>query len=367
MIKFLDLQAVNAQYGDALKEAASRVIDSGWYLGGKEVETFGDKLKNYVGADYVVTVANGLEALRLIVRAYKEMGVFAEGDEIIVQANTFVASVLAITDNHLKPVFVEPSEHTYNLDIDKVEAAITPRTKAIMPVHLCGRVVWSEKLEELARKYNLKIIEDNAQAIGAQWHGRKTGSLGDAAGFSFYPGKNLGALGDSGAVATKDKELARIVHALANYGSDVKYVYEFQGFNSRMSELQAALLSVKIDFVDIENERRRKIANYYCKNIINPKIKLPEQPDEVLEHVYHTFIIRCKERDLFQKYLSDNEIQTIIHYPIPPHKQECYASEFGNLSFPITEMLASEVLSIPMSPVMTENEVRRVVEVINNF
>lgn len=367
MIKFLDLQAVNAQYSDALKEAAARVIDSGWYLGGKEINNFTEKLKNYVKTPYVVPVSNGLEALRLIVRAYKEMGVFEDGDEIIVQGNTFVASVLAITDNGLKPVFVEPYELTFNLDIDKIEDAITPRTKAIMPVHLCGRVVWSEKLEEIAKKHNLKVIEDNAQSIGATYKGRHTGALGDAAGFSFYPGKNLGALGDSGAVTTNDKELARIVHALANYGSDVKYIYEFQGFNSRMNELQAALLSVKIDYIDKENARRREIADYYSKNISNPKIILPEQPEDATEHVYHTYVVRCKERDALQKYLEMQGVQTIIHYPIPPHKQECYKKNFLAISLPITELLASEVLSLPMSPVLTDYEVKEVVEVINKF
>lgn len=367
MIKFLDLQGVNAQYGDKLKQAAARVIDSGWYLGGKEIERFKNKLKNYIGVKYIVPVANGLDALRLIIRAYKEMGVFLDGDEIIVPANTFEATVLAITHNGLIPIFVEPSESTYNLDIEKIEQAITPRTKAIMPVHLYGRVVWNHKLEYIAEKYKLKLIEDNAQAIGAIWNGRHTGSLGDAAGCSFYPGKNLGALGDSGAVGTKDKELARIVHALANYGSDVKYVYEFQGFNSRMSELQAALLAVKIEYIDKENQRRREIADYYCKNIVNPKIVLPEQPSIATEHVYHVYAIRCNDRDNLQNYLTNHEIQTIIHYPIPPHKQECYKHQFGNLSLPITEKLASEILSIPISPVMSDEDVDYVVTTLNRF
>lgn len=366
MIKFLDLQAVNAQYADELKEAAARVIDSGWYLGGNELENFAEKLKTYTGAAHVVTVANGLEALRLIVRAYKEMGVFKDGDQIIVPGNTFIATVLAITDNGLEPIFVEPSEHTYNLDLDKIEAAITPATVAIMPVHLCGRVVWSDGLEDLAKKHNLKIIEDNAQSIGATWHGRHTGTLGDAAGFSFYPGKNLGALGDSGAVTTKDAELARIIYALANYGSDIKYVYEFEGFNSRMNEIQSAFLSVKIDYIDKENAIRRKITDFYCSNIRNPKITLPEQPTDPLEHVYHTFVVRCSERDKLQEYLAKNGVQTIIHYPIPPHKQECY-SRYSNISLPITERLAAEVLSLPISPVMTMADVQTVVDVINKF
>lgn len=366
MIKFLDLQAVNAQYADELKEAAARVIDSGWYLGGSELEKFAGKLKKYTGAAHVVTVANGLEALRLIIRAYKEMGVFKDGDQIIVPGNTFIATVLAITDNGLEPVFVEPSESTYNLDLNKIEAVITPATVAIMPVHLCGRVVWSEGLEKLAEKHGLKIIEDNAQSIGATWHGRHTGTLGNAAGFSFYPGKNLGALGDSGAVTTKDAELARIIYALANYGSDIKYIYEFKGFNSRMSEIQAAFLSVKIDHIDKENIIRRKIADFYCKNIINHKITLPEQPTNALEHVYHTFVVRCQQRDKLQEYLYQNGVQTIIHYPIPPHKQECY-SRYSTISLPITERLAAEVLSLPISPVMTMADVQTVVDIINKF
>lgn len=366
MIKFLDLQAVNGQYADELKQAAVRVIDSGWYLGGVELASFTQKLKEYTGAAHVIPVANGLEALRLIVRAYKEMGVFKDGDQIIVPGNTFIASVLAITDNGLEPIFVEPSEHTYNLDLDKIEAAITPRTVAIMPVHLCGRVVWSNELERLAAKYNLKIIEDNAQSIGAKWHGKHSGTLGDAAGFSFYPGKNLGALGDSGAVTTKDEELARIVHALANYGSDVKYVYEFEGFNSRMSEIQAAFLGVKIDHIDGENAIRRTIANYYCQNIKNPNIILPEQPVDPFEHVYHTFVIRCANRDALQDYLTKRGVQTIIHYPIAPHKQKCY-DRYSIISLPITERLASEVLSLPISPVMTAQQMQTVVEIINKF
>ncbi len=368
MIKFLDLQAVNAQYGEALKEAAARVVDSGWYLQGVENRTFEQKLARFEGvaAENVIAVANGLDALRLIMRAWLEMGIMKEGDEVIVPANTYIASILAITDNRLKPVLIEPSIETYNIDIRRIEAAITPRTRAIMVVHLYGRACWSEELEVLAKKYDLKIIEDNAQAIGARWNGKRTGTLGDAAGFSFYPGKNLGALGDSGAVVAKDAELGRMVRTLANYGSGKKYVFDHQGLNSRMDEVQAAILGVKIDFLDEENERRRKIAEYYCTNIKNSRIILPQLPENREEHIWHLFVVRTADRDELQKYLADNEIQTLIHYPIPPHKQAAYG-EWGAMSFPVTEQIHREVLSMPISPVMSQNDVEKVVEVINRY
>jgi dTDP-4-amino-4,6-dideoxygalactose transaminase len=368
MIKFLDLQAVNAQYGEALKEAAARVIDSGWYLQGGENAAFEDKLARFEGvsAENTVAVANGLDALRLILRAYMEMGVMAEGDEVVVPANTYIASILAVTDNRLTPVLVEPSMETYNIDIQRIEAAITPRTKAIMVVHLYGRACWSEELEELARRYNLKIIEDNAQAIGAMWNGRRTGSLGDAAGFSFYPGKNLGALGDSGAVVARDSELARAVRTLANYGSSQKYVFDYQGLNSRMDEIQAAMLGVKIDFLDAENRRRSEIAEYYCAHIDNPRVTLPQLPAERAEHVWHLFVVRTADRDGLQKYLAEHGVQTLIHYPIPPHKQACYR-QWNHLSLPVTEQIHREVLSLPISPVMPQTDLERVVEIINRF
>ncbi|MDR1730373.1 MAG: DegT/DnrJ/EryC1/StrS family aminotransferase [Prevotellaceae bacterium] len=368
MIKFLDLQKINAQYAGELKQAAVEVIDSGWFLQGEQNKKFESKLARFEGLpeENVVTVANGLDALRLILRAYIETGVMKEGDEVIVPANTYIASVLAITDNRLKPVLVEPSIETYNIDIDQIEKAITSKTKAIMIVHLYGRVAWSEKLEDLVKKYNLKIIEDNAQAIGAVWHGRNTGTLGDAAGFSFYPGKNLGALGDSGAVVCHDAELAKVVRTLANYGSSQKYVFDYSGYNSRMDEIQAAFLSVKIDHVLDENQRRREIADYYCKNVTNPKIILPQQIDNQSEHVYHLFVVRTKERDAFQQYLTNNGIQTLIHYPIPPHKQACY-KEWNNESYPVTEQIHNEVLSLPISPVMTKEEVEKVVKTVNVY
>lgn len=366
MIKFLDLQKVNATYAAELKAAAGKVIDSGWYLQGEQNVQLEKNLKELTGAPNAIAVGNGLDALRLILRAYIEMGVMQEGDEVIVPANTYIATILAITDNCLTPVLVEPSIDTYNIDIDKIEEAITSRTRAIMIVHLYGRVVWSEKLQEMAQKYNLKIIEDNAQAIGAMWRDIRSGNLGDAAGFSFYPGKNLGALGDSGAVTTKDPEVARIVRAVANYGSEKKYVNTYMGLNSRMDEIQAAFLNVKIKHVLQENACRREIANYYCSHIKNSKVILPEQPVDPMEHVYHIFAVRTADRDALQTYLTENGIQTLIHYPLPPHKQICY-KDWNNRSYPITEKIHREVLSLPMSAVLTEDEVKTVVEIINKF
>lgn len=366
MIKFLDLQKINAQYADELKVAAAEVIDNGWYLQGKQNERFENALQELTASPYAVGVANGLDALRLILRAYIEMGVMKEGDEVIAPANTYIASILAITDNRLTPVLVEPSLETYNIDIEEIEAAITPRTRAIMVVHLYGRVVWSEKLEMIAKKYNLKIIEDNAQAIGAEYKGTRTGNLGDAAGFSFYPGKNLGALGDSGAVTTKDPEVARIVRAVANYGSEKKYVNAYMGLNSRMDEIQAAFLNVKIKYLLSENVRRRQIAAYYCQHINNPKIILPSHPINLMEHVHHLFVIRTAERDALQQYLTENSVQTLIHYPTPPHKQECY-EQMNGMNFPITEKIHREVLSLPISQVIECFELRKIVDLLNNF
>jgi len=380
MIKFLDLQKVNALHADELKRVAAEVIDSGWFLQGERVQLFEQQLGEYLGVNQVVTCANGLDALRLILKAYIELGVMSEGDEVIVPANTFIASLLAITDNRLKPVLVEPDIRTYNLDISLVEQAITPRTKAIMVVHLYGRVCWSEELEAIAKKYNLKIIEDNAQAIGAYYHCstpchcgpdpqspiKRTGSLGDAAGTSFYPGKNLGALGDSGVVTTNDEDLASVVRALENYGSKQKYVFEYKGLNSRMDEIQAAFLSVKLKYLDAENAIRRKIADYYSENIKNGKIILPTKEIHKDSHVQYVYVIRSKERNKLQTYLAENGIQTLIHYPVPPHKQECY-KELNQLSLPITEQIHNEILSVPISPVMETDEVKLVVECINQY
>ena len=379
MIKFLDLQKINAQYADELKQAAIDVIDSGWFLQGERVKAFERQLGEYLGVNHTITCSNGLDALRLILKAYIELGVMKEGDEVIVPANTFIASILAITDNRLKPILVEPDIHTYNLDISLVEQAITLRTKAIMVVHLYGRVCWSNELECLAQKYNLKIIEDNAQAIGAYYHCalnliqdhphfpvKRTGSLGDAAGNSFYPGKNLGALGDAGAVTTSDEKLAMLVRTLGNYGSKEKYINEYQGLNSRTDEIQAAFLSVKLKYLDMENEIRRQIADSYVENIKNEKIVLPLIPERKDTHVHHLFVIRTEKRYELRSYLEKNGVQALIHYPVPPHKQEAYR-EWNGKRFPVTEKIHREVLSLPISPVMKEEEIEKVIGLLNKY
>ena len=365
MINFLDLQKINAQYATELKQVAADIIDSGWYLLGESVKKFEQDLEAFQEGGNVVAVANGLDALRLIFKAYIELGVMHEGDEVIVPANTYIASLLAVTDNRLTPVLVEPDLDSYNLDLNQIEDKITSKTKAIMVVHLYGRACWSEDLEFLAKKYNLKLIEDNAQAIGARWKTIRTGNLGDAAGFSFYPGKNLGALGDSGAVTTKDVELAKAIRTLANYGSSQKYVNQYQGLNSRMDEIQAAFLNVKLRYVDSETLRRQEIANYYIDKIKNDKIILPSV-GEVEEHVWHLFVIRTSKRNELQIYLQENGIQTLIHYPTPPHLQECYV-DFNNFAFPITEQIHNEVISLPISPVMSNEEVEKVVLFLNKY
>jgi dTDP-4-amino-4,6-dideoxygalactose transaminase len=372
MIKFLDLQKINAQYADELKQAAAQVIDSGWFLMGERLSSFEQKLASYTGAKHAIGVANGLDALRLILNAYIELGVMGGGDEVIVPANTYIASLLAISDNNLVPVLVEPNISNYNIDIDLIEKSITEKTKAIMVVHLYGQVCWSEKLTALAKKYNLKIIEDNAQSIGAEWNGIKTGALGDVAGFSFYPGKNLGALGDAGAVTTSDPELADMVKTLGNYGSRKKYVNEFQGLNSRLDEIQAAFLEVKIKYIDKENQYRRQLAAQYLNGIKNTKVTLPV-PDNAsfshennTEHVWHLFVIRHPQREKLQKHLEQNGIQTLIHYPIPPNKQGAYKS-MNHLDFPITNTIHNEVLSLPISPIMSADDVAKVIDAINSF
>ena len=367
MIKFLDLQAINNQYAEELKQVAADVIDSGWYLLGNRVAAFESELKTYNGSENAIAVANGLDALRLIFRAYIELGVMKPGDEVIVPANTYIASILAITDNGLLPILVEPNISTYNLDDTLIEKHITPKTKAILTVHLYGLVSWNSNLQEIAKKHNLKLVEDNAQAIGAKWNGIRTGNLGDASGFSFYPGKNLGALGDSGAVTTKDAGLANVIRALANYGSEKKYVNRYQGLNSRMDEIQAAFLSVKLKYIDKENEIRRGIANQYLEGINNPALTLPNIDGfEPENHVWHLFVIRYKQRDNLVEYLTQKGVQTLIHYPIPPHKQEAYRS-LKSQSYPITELIHDEVLSLPISPVMNQSEVKHVIEALNSF
>ena len=365
MIKFLDLQKITQKYSDEIHEAVNRVVDSGWYLQGKENETFEMNYAQYIGTKYTIGCANGLDALILIFRAYIEMGIMDPGDEVIVPANTYIASILAISENGLKPVLVEPSFETYQIDDSKIEEVITARTKAILIVHLYGQCAYTDKIGELCKKYNLKLVEDNAQAHGWKFNGRKTGSLGDAAGHSFYPGKNLGAFGDAGAVTTSDDELAKAVRAMANYGSQKKYVFKYCGRNSRLDEVQAAVLDVKLKHLDEDITIRKKVAKYYIEHITNPQIILPIIKNWDA-HVFHIFTIRTNKRDELQKYLLDNGVQTIIHYPIPPHKQECY-KEWNHLTLSITEKIHNEELSLPMSPVMTEEEAKKVVEVIDNW
>ena len=365
-IKFLDLQKINAHYELELKEAAIRVIDSGWYLLGNRVKQFELDLQTYIGAKNAIAVGNGLDALRLILRAYIEMGVMKAGDEVIVPANTYIATVLAISDNNLVPVFVEPDINTYNLDISKIEAAVTERTKAILLVHLYGRVCWSTQLENIAAKFKLKVIEDNAQAIGASWKGIKTGALGDAAGFSFYPGKNLGALGDAGAVTTNDEVLAKTVRAIANYGSEEKYINKYRGLNSRMDEIQAAFLSVKLKHLDNETEHRRSIAQYYTRHLNNKNLCLPLDPTDSNEHVWHLYVLRTENRNELQESLTKKGVQTLIHYPIPPHKQQAYKL-YNHLSFPITEKIHSQVLSLPISGVLEVKDLKFINDILNEY
>ncbi|UCA61905.1 DegT/DnrJ/EryC1/StrS family aminotransferase [Chryseobacterium rhizoplanae] len=366
MIKFLDLQKINLAYQQEIEDRIVKTFRSGWYLLGEEVKTFEEKLTQYIGAKHTIGVANGLDALRLILRAYIELEIMKKGDEIIVPSNTYIASILAVSDNGLVPVLVEPEINTYNIDISKIEEKITPKTKGILIVHLQGRVVFSDNLKKIAEKHQLKIIEDNAQAIGAEWNGIKAGNLGDAAGFSFYPGKNLGALGDAGAVTTNDDELAKAIRALANYGSNQKYVNIYQGLNSRLDEIQAAVLDVKLKYIDNENNIRREVAKKMIDGIKNPAIILPEYPADEKEHVWHVFVIRTEKRDELQTYLTESGVQTIIHYPIPPHKQKAY-QEWNDLSFPISEKIHNEVLSLPISPVMSEEEIIKIINILNDF
>ena len=365
MVKFLDLQKVTESHGAEIREAVDRVVRSGWYLQGQENAQFESDYARYIGTRHAVGVGNGLDALIWIFRAYIEMGIMQPGDEVIVPANTYIASILAITENGLTPVLVEPNLSTYQIDDSLIERAITTRTRAILIVHLYGQCAYTERIGELCRQYNLKLVEDNAQAHGCLYYGRRTGSLGDAAGHSFYPGKNLGALGDAGGVTTDDDELAATVRALANYGSTRKYVFRYTGRNSRLDEIEAAVLDVKLRYLDADNARRQSAAAYYLSHIKNPKITLPVLTDPT-SHVFHIFPIRCADRDVLQQYLSDKGIQTIIHYPIPPHKQECYR-EWNHLSYPITELIHREELSLPMSPVMSEEELQYVVKTINEF
>lgn len=361
MIDFLNLHNVNAPYRQKIDAEINRVLDSGWYLQGKQNEAFTRDFSQFCGTKYALGVANGLDALNLIIRAYG----FGKDDEIIVPANTYIASLLAISQNGCTPVLVEPDMDTYNIDADLIEQKITPKTKAIMVVHLYGQAVAMEKIWSLAKKYQLKIIEDAAQAHGAMYKGVRVGALGDAGAFSFYPGKNLGCLGDGGAITTNDESLYLKLKALANYGSHVKYQHLFKGINSRLDEIQAAVLNVKLAGLDADNQKRRDIADYYKHHITNPKISLPLVGDPS-SHVWHLFVVRVDDRDAFTKYLAKHEVQTLIHYPTPPHKQEAY-SEYAHLVFPITEKIHREVVSLPISPVMEQDHVSKVVEVINAY
>lgn len=372
-IPFLSLKDVTALHTEEINEAVRRVVDSGWYLQGEENERFEKHYSEFVGTRYTVGCANGLDALIWIFRAYIEMGIMKAGDEVIVPANTYIATILAITENRLVPVLVEPKPNTLEIDDEKIETAITPKTRAIAIVHLYGRIAYTDKIDDLCKKYNLKLIEDCAQSHGCKsFDGRVTGSIGDAAGHSFYPGKNLGALGDGGAVTTNDSELASIIRALANYGSQKKYVFKYAGRNSRLDELQAAVLDVKLKYLTEDNAHRRKVAHYYYGHINNPLISLPDLlPDE--QNVYHLFpiIVKGKQnRDRLHDYLEENGIGTVCHYPIAPHKQECYANETWNipqLSLPITERLADEELSLPIGPAIKMEKVAEVVKLINRF
>ncbi|MDO4550595.1 MAG: DegT/DnrJ/EryC1/StrS family aminotransferase [Planctomycetia bacterium] len=361
MIPFLDLKPVNECYRPAIDEAIRRVLDRGWYLLGEEITGFEKAFAEYCGTQYCVGVANGLDALTLIIRAYG----LGAGDEILVPANTYIASILAISANGCTPVLVEPDWNTYNIDPEKMEEKITPKTRAILVVHLYGQAVEMAKIWALAKKYDLKIIEDSAQGHGAVYQGRRTGNLGDASGFSFYPGKNLGCLGDGGAVTTNDAALAEKIRALRNYGSHVKYHNQYRGTNSRLDEIQAAVLSVKLPYLDADNQKRREIAQFYRENIRHPEIVLPKTSDE-LQHVWHLFVVRCARREELQAYLQEKGIGTQIHYPIPPHQQPAYA-EWNALSFPITEQIHREVLSLPMSQVLTPSQQEQVVNAINRF
>lgn len=365
MIKFLDLQQINAQYREELLAATARVIDSGWYILGKEVSAFEQDFAQYCHVQHCLGVANGLDALILIFRAYKELGLLKEGDEVLVPANTYIASILSITENNLKPVLVEPDPATYNINPALIQQAITSKTRAILAVHLYGQCADMPALKKIAQENNLLLIEDAAQAHGATCRGGKAGSLGDAAGFSFYPGKNLGALGDGGAVTTNNQQLADVINALRNYGSQEKYVNRYQGLNSRLDELQAAILSVKLKYLETETQRRRDVACLYLNGINNPLVSLPTVAAGN-QHVWHLFVIKTPHRKALQNYLTEKSIQTVIHYPIPPHQQEAYKT-WNTTNLPVTEKIHQEVLSLPMSPVLSDEDVMQVIGAINEF
>lgn len=365
MIKFLDLKRVNEKYEVELKSAASRVIESGWYIQGNEVKKFEEEFAEYCCVKHCVGVANGLDALSLVLRGYKELGRLVPGDEVIVPANTYIATILSISENGLKPILVEPSITTYNLDPRLIEEKITTKTKAIVVVHLYGQISEIEEIKRIAKKNELIVIEDSAQSHGASFNNKMSGALGNASGFSFYPGKNLGALGDAGAVTTNEDDLAMVVRTISNYGSKKKYENLYMGVNSRLDEMQAAFLRIKLRYLNSEISRRMEIANYYSSNIKNKLITLPDFRDDGT-HVFHLFVIRCSSRDKLQAYLENEGIQTLIHYPIPPHKQNAY-KEWNHLSYPISEIIHKEALSIPLNNYITDAEVRRIVDCLNSF
>ena len=363
MIAYLPLHQINDLYDAELREAVSRVLDSGWYLKGEATQRFEEAYAEYIGTHHCIGCGNGLDALSLILRGYIELGAMQEGDEVIVPANTYIASILAITECGLKPVLVEPSLDTLQIDDSKIEQAITERTRAIMIVHLYGRCAYTSRIGDICQKHHLKLIEDNAQAHGCTFEGRKTGSLGDAAGHSFYPGKNLGALGDAGAVTTNDDELAAVIRALGNYGSHQKYVHDYKGRNSRIDELQAAMLLAKLPYLDAANQRRKEIASLYINKVENPQIRIPQSDRDC---VWHIFPIFCEHRDQLQQYLAKNGVETQIHYPIPPHKQRCY-KEWSHLSLPITEQIHAQELSIPCHQAMTPADATVIVNLLNGL
>ena len=364
-IPFLDLRAINHRFKDELTEAISGVINSGWYINGHHVTAFENAFSEYCGVKYCIGVANGMDALTLTLRAWKVMGKLIDGDEVIVPANTYIASILAITENNLTPIFIEPSEETLNIDIQKIEDLITHRTKVILPVHLYGRLVNMPALLDIAKKHNLLVLEDSAQAHGATLNNQPAGSWGNASGFSFYPGKNLGALGDGGAITTNDKDLHDTLKALRNYGSQERYKNTILGVNSRLDEIQAAILSVKLKYLNSDTQRRQNIARIYLERIKNENILLPAVPRDG-QHVWHLFVIRTRFRDELQKHFATRGIETLIHYPIPPHKQIAYA-KYSNLELGITEKLHTEVLSIPIGPTMSDAQLVQVIEACNDF
>jgi len=365
MIPFLDLKAINAQYRDELVDACTRVIDSGWYIGGSELKQFEQQFASYCGTKYAIGVANGLDALILTMRAWKELGKLKEGDEVIVPSNTYIASILAISANNLTPILVEPCIDSFNIDPKKIEAAITVRTKAILPVHLYGQLADMPAIMDIAKHHELLVLEDSAQAHGASIDGKRAGSWGDASGFSFYPGKNLGALGDAGAITSSDEELAHTLRALRNYGSHEKYKNLFQGVNSRLDEIQAAMLNVKLNHLEDEIVHRRKVAKAYLEGINNKVIMLPTKKNDSA-HVWHVFVVRCEKREALQRYLADNGVQTLIHYPIPPHKQQAYA-DWNELSYPTSEKIHNEVLSLPIGPTLNNADINKVIMLCNSF